>query len=121
MFSPMARAAVSTSLSCVSIIAASAGLTSTPIRATPGTRSRRSSNRFAATSALKTLIPVMLLLGRERLAARPSRTGSSATRNVIGIVAVAAWAAKVAVGPPVAITATLRRTRSAASSGKRSA
>ena len=40
--------------------------------------------------------------------------------NTIGSVAVARWAALVAGVPSVTITSTLRRTRSAASTGRRS-
>ena len=75
--SPMARAAASTSLNVVSVVAALAGLTSTATRTAPGTSSRRSSSRFAANSAVKKLTPVRLPPGRARLATRPSLTGSS--------------------------------------------
>jgi ABC transporter substrate binding protein len=44
-----------------------------------GTRSRRSSSRFAVNSPVKKLTPVKLPPGRARLATRPSLTGSSAT------------------------------------------
>jgi hypothetical protein len=78
------------------------------------------SSRLETTSALKKLKPVALPPGRARLATRPSLTGSSATPNTIGIVAVAALAAIAAGVPDVAITATRRRTRSAISAGRRS-
>jgi len=63
-----------------------------------------------------------------RVAARPPKTGdetkldrSSPTPNTIGIVGVAALAASAAgVLMGVAMTATRRRTRSAASEGRRS-
>ena len=59
--------------------------------------------------------------GRARLATRPSLTGSSATTKMIGIVMVAALAADAARMPPsVTITATRRRTSSAAISGSQS-
>src|SRR6266540_315687 len=73
------------------------------MRARWGINSRRSSSRFAVTSALKTLIPVMLPPGRERLVTRPSRTGSSPTMKTMGVVVVAALAAKVDGVPAVAI------------------
>src|SRR5262245_50485112 len=49
----------------------------------------------------------------------PSFTGSCAMPKTMGIVAVASLAANAAGGDAVAITATRRRTRSAASSGNR--
>ena len=66
------------------------------------------------------LTPVTLPPGRLRLATRPSLTGSSPTPKTIGIVAVAALAASAAGVPVATITATWRRTRSAASAGSRS-
>ena len=52
-----------------------------------------------------------------RLATRPSLTGSSPTVNTIGMVVVAPFAASAGPGPPeTAMTATRRRTRSAACS-----
>jgi hypothetical protein len=77
--SPMARPADCTSLNVVSIIGPLAGLTSTTIRAAPGTISRKSSSRFAVNSPLKLLTPVRLPPGRARLVTRPSLTGSSPT------------------------------------------
>ena len=65
--------------------------------------------------------PVRLPSGRARLETRPSLTGSSPTLNTMGIVAVAALAANATGLPPVAaMTATCRRTNSAASAGSRS-
>ena len=58
--------------------------------------------------------------GRARLATNPLPTGSLSNAMTIGIVVVASLAARVAVGPPVTMTSTLRRTNSAASSGRRS-
>src|SRR5262244_2299746 len=55
--SPIARAAASTSLNVASVPGALVGSTSTAIRMAPGTSSRRSSNRFDASSVLKALIP----------------------------------------------------------------
>ena len=66
--------------------AALCGSTRTATRAAEGTSSRRSSSRFAVSSATKKLIPVTLPLGWARLATRPSLTGSSAAAKTIGIV-----------------------------------
>ena len=119
--SPMARAAASTSLNVTSVFGALAGLTSTATLVVAGTSSRRSSSRFATNSPTKKLIPVALPPGRARLATRPSWTGSSATAKTMGIVVVAALAAKAEGVPPVtAMTATCRRTNSAAIAGSRS-
>src|SRR5262245_28013893 len=118
--SPMAGAAAATSLNIDSVYVALVGLTSTAMRTAAGTTSRRSSSRFAANSTAKKLTPVRLPPGRARLVTRPSLTGSSATTKTIGIVAVAALAAKVEGKPPVAITATRRCANSAASAGSRS-
>src|ERR1700745_597139 len=90
MSSPIARAATSTSLKVVAVLATFAGLTSTAIRVAEGTSSRRRSNRFATSSPLKILIPVILPPGRARLATRPSRTGSSETILLLG-----RWALKL--------------------------
>src|SRR5437762_13866679 len=55
------------------------------------------------------LTPVRLPPGRERLATRPSSTGSVPRTKAIGMVAVAAFAAWAEAGPPlVAIISTLR-------------
>jgi hypothetical protein len=65
--------------------------------------------------------PVTLPPGRLRLATRPYWTGSPPEAKTIGIVEVAVLAARAAgVLPSAAITATRRRTRSAANSGSRS-
>src|SRR5215472_7197869 len=64
--------------------------------------------------------PVTLPPGRFRLATSPSLTGSVPSVNTIGIVAVAAFAASAATGETVPITATCRRTSSAANAGSRS-
>src|SRR5262249_18776150 len=81
-----------------SVRTGSVGLTSTAIRAAPGTSSCRSPNLFATNSAMKKLIPVALPPGCARLATRPSLTGSSPTLKTIGIVVVAALAASDAGG-----------------------
>ena len=65
-------------------------------------------------------MPVALLPGRARLVTRPSLTGSSATKKTMGIEVVAFPAAIEAGPPPLTMSATRRRTRSAASSGNRS-
>src|SRR5262249_18907661 len=78
----------STSLNVAAVVVALTGLTSTATRVAAGTSSRRSSNRFAVSSALKTLTPVRLPPGRERLATRSSLTGSSATTKTMGIIVV---------------------------------
>ena len=114
--SPRVRAAASTSLNVVSVMVALAGLTSTATRVAAGISSRRSPSRFATSSLMKILIPVRLPPGRAMLVTRPSLAGSSLTRKTIGMFAVAALAANAEAGPPpAAITATRRRTNSAAS------
>ena len=55
------------------------GLTSRPYRAAFGSSSRSSPRCFATRSLNRKLTPVALPPGRERLATRPSSTGSSAT------------------------------------------
>jgi hypothetical protein len=97
------------------------GLTSSAMVAAAGTRSTSSSNRFASKGPVSKVTPVMLPSGRLRLATRPAFTGSAPTSNTIGIVEVAAFAARAETVPPAAkMTSTFRRTRSAASSGRRS-
>src|SRR6516165_5869119 len=58
--------------------------------------------------------------GHARLATSPLPNGSPAAVITIGIVAVARLAANGARVPAAAMTSTLRRTKSAASSGSRS-
>jgi hypothetical protein len=85
-----------------------------------GASSRARSNRLPTTGALKKLTPVMLPPGRLRLLTSPGSTGSPPIANTMGIVVVAAFAAKAAGVPLIAaITATFRFTSSAASAGKR--
>src|SRR5215211_5005966 len=67
----------------------------------------------------KKLTPVRFPPGCPKLSTRPSFTGSSPATNTIGIVVVAALTADAEV-PVVAMTATPRRTNSAASAGSRS-
>ena len=69
-------------------------------------------------SAATLSTPVTLPPGRLRLATSPVATGSEPPVKTIGMVAVAAFAARVDTGPPpVAMTATWRPTRSAANAG----
>src|SRR3954454_22048742 len=117
---PEARAAGSTSLMVVSAFAVLAGLTSTATRTAPGTSSRNSSSRLATSSPLRKLIPVRLPPGRARLATRPSLTGSSGARKIMGIDVVAALVANATARPNAAITETWRRTSSATIAGSRS-
>jgi len=73
----------------------------------------RQAQRMAIGSPRSGAVPGQLML-----ATRPALTGSSPTLKTIGIVEVAALAARARGGlPGTAITATLRRTRSAASCG----
>jgi hypothetical protein len=103
-----------------------------PGRPRPGCAGRRSaaSGQDVAAHAQQAATPPRRQLRQQDTDARhvaarpgqagdePSLTGSSAiAANKIGMVAVALLAAKVGAGPPpVTITATRRRTRSAASS-----
>ena len=64
-------AAACTSFTVDSAFGALAGLTRTATRAIPGTISRSSPSRFAASSAMKKLTPVALPPGRARLSTRP--------------------------------------------------
>jgi hypothetical protein len=74
-------------------------------------------SRLATSSPVKKLMPVALPFGRPMLATRPSLTGSSPTLKTIGIVEVAALAARAPEElTGTAITVTRRRTRSAANS-----
>ena len=59
--------------------------------------------------------------GRARLATRPAPTGSPAFVITMGMVVVALFAANAGGVPVTTIRSTLRRTKSAASSGRRSA
>src|SRR5262249_48360476 len=106
IFSPMVRAADSTSRSVASVWAALAGLTSIATRAALGNSSRSSSSRFAANSVVRKPMPVRFPPGRARLATRPTLTGSSPVMKTMGIVDVAALAANVEGIPAGVITAT---------------
>ena len=85
-----------------------------------GTSSCSSSSRFGAISSFNWVTPVMLPPGRLRLATRPSLIGSPPVSKMIGMVVVAAFAASAAGVEVAAITATCRRTSSAAIPGSRS-
>src|SRR5262245_34105831 len=78
------------------------------------------SSFFDASTLPNWVTPVMLPPGRLRLDTSPSRTGSMLISKTIGILAVAAFAASAAGVDVAAITATCRRTRSAAIAGRRS-
>ena len=71
-----------------------------------GTSSRSSSSRFAPSAPEIMLTPVMFPPGRLKLLTNPSLTGSSAAEETIGMLAVAALAARAALLPPLTITAT---------------
>ena len=109
---PSARAALSNCFSVSSLCVLSLGLMSAATRVAAGRSSRRSARRFATNSAEKKLIPVTFALGRLRLATSLSLTGSSATANTIGMVAVVDLAAIAAAVPGATMTSTLWRTRS---------
>ena len=70
------------------------GFTSIAITAGAGTNSCSSSNRFGANATVIMVMPVTLPPGRLRLATRPNVTGSPALTKTIGIVDVAAFAAR---------------------------
>ena len=95
------------------------GLTRRAIRVAPISCS--SSSRLATSSTPIKVIPVRFPSGRPRLDTKPALTGSEAVVNTIGIVFVAAIAARMATSPaPAQMTAALRLTRSAAMAGSRS-
>src|SRR5262245_20220651 len=118
--SPRARAAACRAREKGSAILGLVGLMSRAMLVALGTTSCSSSSRFGPTSTFKLVTPARLPPGRFRLATSPSATGSTAAENTIGIVVVALFAASADVMPAAAITATGRRTNSAASAGKRS-
>ena len=92
---------------------------STPIMPAFGTNSCSSSNFFGSNAVVNRLTPVALPPGRLKLATTPSWTGSPAETKTIGIVVVAAFVARTLGVLPAKITATWRRTNSAASAGSR--
>jgi hypothetical protein len=72
-----------------------------------GTSSHSSSTRFACSVTVNRLTPVKLPPGRLKLVTKPNLIGSLPTAKTIGMVAVAAFAARVAgVLPGVTITVT---------------
>src|SRR5258708_21998315 len=74
-----------------------------------GIISLSSSKRLAMSVLMKSIIPVILPPGRLRLGTKPVLTGSSPITNKIGIVDVAAFAAKAETAPPLTtMTATPR-------------
>ena len=91
-----------------------------PTRASLGAASLRISNLLVFSSDAKLDSPVTLPPGRARLETKPARTGSPAFVITMGMFVVAFLAADVAGVPEVTIRSTLSRTKSDASSGKRS-
>ena len=92
-----------------------------PTRASLRTASLSISSLLVFSSTAKLDSPVTLPPGRARLATKPDPTGSPAFAITMGMVVVALLAALAGGSPVVTIKSTLRRTRSAASSGSRSA
>ena len=92
----------------------------TATRESLGRVSLRSSSCLPPISGARVDSPVMFPRGWARLATIPSATGSGSFAMTIGIVEVACLATRVAGPPPVTMTSTLRRTSSAASTGRRS-
>ena len=74
--------------------------------------------RLAPSTFMKLLMPVTFPAGRLRLATKPTLTGSSPMTKTIGIVSVAALAARAPGNVCVAMTAGPRLTRSVASRGQ---
>ena len=91
-----------------------------PTRASLGTASLSISSLLVFSSVAKLESPVTLPPGRARLATRPAPTGSPALAITMGMVVVAFLAANAGGVPVTTIRSTLRRTKSAASSGRRS-
>ena len=102
---PMARPAASVSSACDSA-EAMRGSTSKPKRSTLGSNSRINPSCFGPNEKKIMPTPVTFPPGRLMLATRPSRTGSPAVTNSIGIVRVAAFAASADSDPPT-VTMTL--------------
>ena len=96
------------------------GVRRNPTRASLGIASLSISSLLVISSDAKLENPVTLPPGRARLATKPAPTGSPAFVITIGMVVVAFLAANTAGAPEATIRSTLRRTRSAASSGRRS-
>ena len=85
-----------------------------------GISSCNSSSHFDATSNVNVVVPVRLPPGRFRRATSPSSTGSPATKNTIGMAAVASFTANTEGVVIATSTATWRRTRSVANADSRS-
>src|SRR5215831_13130945 len=121
---PAACAALCASLVMADAVipaAVASGVTRRPIVSNLGTISRSNPICFVAAMLPRNVAPVTLPPGRLRLATMPDSTGSPPVVNTMGIVAVAALADSAELSPPTAaITATRRRTSSAASAGSRS-
>src|SRR4029077_7586749 len=83
-----------------------------------GRRSRSSPSRFDPIRMVMEVVPVMLPPGWSRLETMPVSMGSAPKPKTIGIVVVAAFAARIADTLPDATrTATPRPTKSLAQSG----
>src|SRR4030095_15319440 len=97
-----------------------AGCHRSPTRASLGIASLSISSLLVFSSGVKLESPVTLPPGLARLATKPRPTGSGALAITTGMVVVAFIAANADCTPGTTIRSTLRRTRSAASSGRRS-
>src|SRR4051812_30983870 len=95
----MARVAAAASASFASDSAFGLlGFTSKAIDVAPGISSRNSPSRLAISEDDNMVTPVTLPPGRRRLATKPDSTGSLPLVKTIGIVEVAAFAARAAGG-----------------------
>src|SRR5215207_7881947 len=75
----------------------------------PGGSSQTSSSRLPPSAAVTKLTPVALVPGRFMLWTSPSGTGSSPITKTIGVVELAAFAAKAELLPPTAAMNATRR------------
>src|SRR5262249_33929733 len=91
-----------------------------PTRASLGTASLSISSLLVISSGAKLAFPVTLPPGRARLATKPNPTGSPTFVITMGIVVVALLAANADGPVPTTNKSTLRRTKSVASSCRRS-
>jgi hypothetical protein len=91
-----------------------------PTRESLGIASLSISNLLLFSSGAKPEFPVTLPPGRARVAIKPVPTGSPEVVITMGMKVVAPFAADGGGPPEVTIRSTLSRTRSAASSGRRS-
>ena len=91
-----------------------------PTRESLRSASLSSSSLLVFTSGDKLEKPVTLPPGRARLATKPKPTGSLVFVITMGMVVVAFFAANAGGVPETTIRSTLRRTKSAANSGRRS-